>query len=118
MSLPPANEPYIEAIADRVRALVARQPGRGLDGIADEISVPVDSFRRLVEERGRLIHTPFLIDVVAGLVQEMGLDPEWLLTGKYDGALHRKALSLGEDRTQDGTRKLRDFVKDQFSRVA
>jgi hypothetical protein len=47
----------------------------------------------------------------------MGVDPKWLLSGKCDGALHRQALLLGEDRTHDGARKMRNFVKDQFSQV-
>jgi hypothetical protein len=112
----PPNPPNIEAIAERVRAVIARHP-RGLNDIADEIGVPADSFRRLIDVRERSIHTPFLLDVVAGLVQEMGLDPKWLLSGKCDGVLHRQALSLGEDRSHDGTRKMRNFVKEQFSRV-
>ena len=116
MSLPPPNAPKIEAIAERVRAVIARYP-HGINHIADELGVPADSLQRLIEERQRSIYTPFLLDIVAGLVQEMGVDPRWLLSGKCDGALHRQALLLGEDRTHDGTRKMRNFVKDQFSQV-
>ena len=51
------------------------------------------------------------------LVHECGVDPKWLLTGEYDGALHRQALLLGEDRTGAGARVVRDFVKEQYRQL-
>lgn len=60
------------------------------------------------------VDAEFVVDVVAAFVREFAVDPQWLLTGKYDGAVHRQALLLGENRTAAGTRALRDFVHRQY----
>lgn len=114
LPLSSANEPGIEAIAERVRAVVARQPGHCLDVIADALAVARDQFRSLIEERGRLIDRSFLLDVIAALVYHAGIDPNWLLTGEYDSSTHRKALLLGEDRTPGGVGALRELVTEQY----
>jgi len=64
-----------------------------------------------------VIDTGFLLDVIAALVHEAGIDPEWLLTGQYDPAMHRKALILGEDRSANGALAMRAFVEAEFRRV-
>ena len=66
---------------------------------------------------GRLVDTSFLIDLVAALVQDCAIDPKWLLTGEYDGAAHRRALLLGEDRSIRGTRVMREFVYDEYRQL-
>jgi hypothetical protein len=40
-----------------------------------------------------------------------------LLVGRYDSTTHRSALKLGENRTEEGNRALRDFVWVQFQRL-
>jgi hypothetical protein len=58
-----------------------------------------------------------IIDLIAAVVREFAVDPRWLLTGKYDGAVHRRALLLGENRTPAGERELREFVEKQYREV-
>jgi hypothetical protein len=116
MPLPP-NDPFIEAIAGRLRGVIARQPGHGLDQLASILGVAPDAFRQLIENRTVIIDAAFLIDVVAALVREFAVAPQWLLTGQYDSSTHRRALILGEDHSDDGRRALRDFVREHFQRL-
>jgi len=116
MPLPP-NDPYIEAIADRLRSVMARQPGHRLSDMAAILSVDEDALRRLIEEPERTIDVSFLIDVVAALVREFAVDPNWLLTGRYDSSTHRQALLLGENATHESSQALRDFVREQYQRL-
>ena len=112
----PANDPHIEAIAQRVRAVV-RQPGHDLEVIARSLDVPVPEFRRLIEERDRAIDTATLIDVLGALVRVFALDPKWLLTGKYDAGVHRRALELTEANPQVAERTVRAWVREQYQRL-
>jgi hypothetical protein len=112
--LRPRNDPFIEPIATRARAVLARQPADCLERAAASLDIPVDALQHLIAGGDHLIDISFIIDVVAVLVHECGVDPKWLLTGDYDGALHRQALLLGEDRTSQGARVVREFVKEQY----
>lgn len=111
------NDPVVEAIAKRARSVVARQPGSCLDAVAETLRVPRESLTRLLDPRERVIDTSLLIDVVAALVREFAIDPKWLLTGEYDGAVHRHALMLGEDRSSRGIRAIRELVYDEYRRL-
>jgi hypothetical protein len=110
----PGNDPLIQSVADRVRAVVERQPGRSLAALAGMLRVEYDVFRSLITEPERTVEPTFLIDVVAGLVRECAVDPQWLLTGNYDGAIHRHALLLGEDRSPVGACAVLAFVGEHF----
>ncbi|MFL5612411.1 MAG: hypothetical protein ACJ796_01970 [Gemmatimonadaceae bacterium] len=113
----PHNDPIIEAIAERVRAVLARQPGHTPDDVASMLHLEPDALRRLVEQREDTLDTAFLIETVAAVVREFAVDPQWLLTGEYDGNAHRHALALGQDRSNEGHRALRDFVRQQYQGV-
>ncbi|HEY2851857.1 MAG TPA: hypothetical protein VGJ18_03375 [Gemmatimonadaceae bacterium] len=113
----PSDDPFIDAIAQRIRAVTARLPRAWLDILAEMLRVPAGDFRVFIEEPGRRIDTTFLIEVVAALVQEYAVDPQWLLSGEYDYGTHRDALLLGEDRSPRGGRVLREFVGDLFRRL-
>lgn len=113
----PANDSFIEAIAERLRAVIARQPGHELDDMASILRVSPEALERLLNDRERAIDTGILIDVVAALVCEFAVDPQWLLTGQYDAATHRRALLLGEEHTNESGRALREFVREQFQRL-
>jgi hypothetical protein len=113
----PANDPFIEAVAERLRAVIARQPGYHLDEIASILRVSRDALQHLLNDRERAIDTGILIDVVAALVREFAVDPQWLLTGQYDSATHRQALLLGEEHTNDSCHAVREFVREQFQRL-
>jgi len=117
LQFPFLNDPFIEAIAKRVRSVIARHPGPCLNAIAERLSLPLGALQPLVDGRDRVIDTSLLIDVVAALVQECAIDPKWLLTGDCDGAMHRRALVLGEDRSRAGTRALREFVYSEYRRL-
>jgi hypothetical protein len=113
----PLNEPFTDAIAERLRDVLPQQPGHALNDLASMLILPPDAFRHLVEDKAAQIDTSFLIDVVAAFVREFAVDPQWLLVGQYDSTTHRSALKLGENRTEEGNRALRDSVWVQFQRL-
>jgi hypothetical protein len=104
-------------MAERVRAVIARQPGHRIDVVAQTLRLPPERLEHLMTNADDPIDTIFLVDVVSALVHESGIDPKWLLTGQYDPAMHRKALLLGEDRSSQGTRVMRTFVEEEFRRA-
>ena len=111
------QDPFVQAIAERVRLVISRQPGHRLDEVARSLNVPGGGLRRLLDDGNQSIDATLLIDVVVSLVRESGVDPKWLLSGQYDGAMHRQALLLGEDRTLQGAQMLRDLVLDEYKRL-
>ena len=111
------NDPLVEGMAERVRAVIARQPGHRIDVVAQTLRLSPGRLERLVVNADDPVDTGFLIDVIAALVHESGIDPKWLLTGQYDPATHRKALLLGEDRSSQGAGVMRAFVEEEYRRV-
>jgi hypothetical protein len=111
------NEPLVDDIAERVRAVVARLPGQGIGIPAETLGVSSARLEELARNRDDVIDIVFLIDVIAALVHQVGIDPKWLLTGQYDSAMHRQALLLGEDRTAAGVGVMRNFVEEEFRRL-
>jgi hypothetical protein len=113
----PVNEPYIEAIVERIRAVVSRQSAGALDAFAATLGVAPEAFNVFINERDRVIEPLFLIDIVAAFAGEFAVDPQWILTGQYDGNTRRQALLIGEDRTAIGARALRLFIQHQYERA-
>lgn len=114
----PENDPLLAAIADRVRTVVAQNSTRSLDVLAAALHAEPEAFHALVNDDDAALDRAVLIDVIAALVREFGVDPQWLLTGQYDGAVHSRALSIAEDRSDIGERALRDFVHEQYRKTA
>ena len=112
-----ANEPVVQAIGKRARSLLAQRSGGRLEDTAEELGLPVENLRQFLCGREPAIDTIFLIDVVAALVHDSGVDPKWLLTGQYDGALHRLTLLLGEDRSPKGVRAIRRLVEAEYRQL-
>jgi hypothetical protein len=112
VTVPPTNDPDIGAIAARIRAIVSSEPQRALDLLAAALHASPDTFRQVVENRDGAIDGTLLIDVVAALIRELAVDPHWLLFGSYDLSTHRNALTLAQDRSEDGAEALRNFVRD------
>jgi hypothetical protein len=110
------NDPLVDGMAERVRAVIERQPGHRIDVVAQTLGLPPERLEHLMR-KDDVIDAVFLIDVIAALVHEAGIDPKWLLTGHYDPAMHRKALLLGEDRSPSGARVMRNFVEGEYQRV-
>lgn len=104
-------------MAERVRAVIMRQPGHRIDVVAQTLRLSPERLEQLMTNEDDVIDTVFLIDVMAALVHEAGIDPKWLLTGHYDPAMHRRALLLGEDRSSNGARVMRRFVDGEYRRL-
>jgi hypothetical protein len=111
-----ADTLFIEAAADRVRAVICRDPHHTLDAVAVKLCVPTQELRALIDDKGSSSGLDFVLDVLAALVHEYAIDPKWLLTGQYDGEMHRQALLLGEDRRRAGRQNIRDFVQAQYEK--
>jgi hypothetical protein len=76
-------------IAARLRGLLAGQDDGNLAATARRLGVEEVSLRMSIDE-----DSPFpTIDVLAAVIGEYGIDPSYLLTGRYDGATHRKVLA-------------------------
>lgn len=110
------NDPFVEAIAKRCRSVIARQPGPA-HAFAATLGLPADALQGFLDPEARRIDTVFLIDLVTALVRECGIDPKWLLTGEYDGEMHRKALLLGEDRGNHGAHSIRELVVQAYGEL-
>ena len=106
----------IGAITERIQMVMARQSGHDLCLAATSLKVPALDLARFLDAP---LHADrdLVIDVIAALVYEAGVDPTWLLTGEYDGAVHRQVLTLGEDRSAHGRTAVRDFVQRQYQRL-
>ena len=109
-----SNDSLVDEMAERVRAVISRQPGHRIDVVAQTLRLSPEGLDHLMTSKEDVIDTAFLLDAVAALVHEAGIDPKWLLTGHYDPAMHRKALLLGEDRSAVGSRALREFVEAEY----
>ena len=105
------------AIAERVRGVIERQAARDLEAIARSLALPEQDFRRLIEDRERMIDVGFLIDLLAAMVRVFGLDPQWLLVGTYHAGSHRLALELVETSGHTGEHTLREFLHEQYRRL-
>lgn len=110
----PVNDPLITAIRERLCAIVGNLPHASVGDLASQLAVEQDRLRVLLDEGDRRIDVAFLIDVVAAVVREFAIDPQWLLTGRYDPTEHWRALMRGEDRSATGRDALRHFVREQY----
>src|SRR5689334_3572471 len=99
------------AIVDRLRSILG---GHRVELLAEALSLPQEPLRNILEARQLRVDVKALLDVVAALVHQWGMDPQWLLSGEYDGNLHRAALVLGEDRSSRGADAVRELVEDAF----
>ena len=106
----------IGAITERIQTVMARQAGHGLCLAATSLKLPALDLARFLDSP---VHADraLVIDVITALVYEAGIDPHWLLTGEYDGAVHRQVLTLGEDRSAQGRTAVHDFVQRQYQRI-
>jgi len=93
-----------------------RQSAGALGALAAALDLTPGAFRTFLDDRDRPIDAWFVVDVVAAFVREFAVDPQWLLTGNYDGVIHRHALILGEDHSAVGARTLREFIRQQYER--
>ena len=79
------------AIAARIRGLLSGQGDLGT--LAAVLRVDEIALRISIDEL-----SPYpTMGVIAAVVREFGVDPSWLLTGEYNPAAHREALSAKAD---------------------
>ena len=76
-----------DGIADRIRALLFPAGVRDLADVARNLRVSEFALRRTLSVAAPSADP----DVLAAIVWELGVDPNWLLTGVYDATVHRKA---------------------------
>ena len=75
-------------IAGRLRGLIAGQDAGNLAETARRLHVDEVSLRMSIDEV-----SPYpTIDVLIAVVNEYAVDPSYLLTGRYDPDVHRRAL--------------------------
>ena len=113
----PTNDPFIEAIAERVRSVVARQSCDDLEAIARSLALPEAPFHHLIANPEAVIDSALLIDVLAALVRVYGVDPKWLLTGEYDPNSHRRVLERLEAHDDNIDESLREHIRQQYIRL-
>jgi hypothetical protein len=106
----------ILAIAERVRSVIADQPVQSVNLLAATLHAKPEDLRSLLEGDGA-VDIDLLIGIIAVLVRESGIDPQWLLTGQYNPPLHRRALLLAADGGMDGERAMREFVREQYDKL-
>ncbi|HKO13572.1 MAG TPA: hypothetical protein VJV22_16505 [Acidobacteriaceae bacterium] len=106
------NERLIVEISQRVRTLLRGMPGYSLENAASRLDVPVERLAPVLQPRpGQMIDTATLIDVLAAVVHEYGVDSTWLLTGEYGPGTHRTL----EDEGPLSLPAVRTFVADQIA---
>lgn len=111
MSLP-GQDPFLHAIVERICAIIGRLP-HDVAALAQVLGVAEEDLRRLDDPEYRP-DSAVVIELVAALVREFAVDPQWLLSGQYDAAVHRRALGLGEDRSNHGAREIQQLVREQY----
>jgi len=78
---------------------------KGFIGMSDQAQLPAAAAKLGVEERHlrdaiRLQSRFSTLKVIGAMVRVFGLDPSWVLTGRYDPATHRVAME-GDSATID-----------------
>src|SRR6185503_13901076 len=75
-------------VSHRIRVLLGAPDERALSVAAQRLNVAEASLRAMLERPlGK-----FDLRTIAGIVRVYGIDPMWVLTGRYDRATHHRAL--------------------------
>jgi hypothetical protein len=96
-------------IAERLRGLLAGQDDDDLSRTAARLGVEELSLRMSID---RLSAHP-TVEVLAAVIRVYGVDPTWLLTGRYDAGTHRAAIE-----TEDIQGAVRDLMVSREFRIA
>jgi hypothetical protein len=97
-------------IAARLRGLLGGPDNPDLGDVADRLGVEELSLRTSIDE---LSPHP-TVEVLAAVIRVYGIDPSWLLTGKYDANTHRSVME-GES---DPATAVRQFFYDRKVRIS
>lgn len=105
--------PLRNRLADRVHALLEREGRcgeRSVETCAEELGVGVEALRDVTLRRTK---APAL-EVLEAVVRHYGVDPTWLIAGRYDARTHRLA---GDGETAADLRTLMSrLLSDQWQR--
>lgn len=75
-------------IASRLRSILSIHDGASVEDVARRLKVEEVSLRMSIDP-----DSPYpTVDVLTAVVEQYGLDPDYLLTGTYHVESHRKAL--------------------------
>lgn len=96
------------AISARLRSLLTANH-ENVDAVAERLGVDELSLRLSLDE---LSPHP-TVEVLDAVIREFGVDPTWLLTGKYDSGSHRLAIEEGNIEAV-----LRDFIATRPSPIS
>jgi hypothetical protein len=84
-------------IAARVSAIVVGRYDADLRGAAAELGVVEFDLRTLIELRAPPLSHDALADLLTGVVRHFGIDPAWLVTGRYALSSHAEAEEVIAD---------------------
>ena len=96
-------------IAERLRELLGGPDRGNLGETAERLGIEELSLRLSIDE---LSPHP-TVEVLAAVIREYGVDPTWLLTGRYDSGTHRSAME-----TDDVARTVRGLLGTPPARIA
>ena len=74
-----------EAIAQRIKGLVSMSDRAKLASAAARLDVDLEDLEGAIKAESPTA----ILRVVAAMVRVYGLDPSWLITGRYDAVTHR-----------------------------
>lgn len=90
------------AVAERIRALVSNTDS--LASIAARLGVPLNVLAAAIDDT-----VPYpTLELLDAIVRVFGVDPSWLVTGRYDSATHRRSL---EDQAGQAESALHDVLR-------
>ena len=96
-------------IAERLRGLFAGQDDDDLSRTAARLGVEELSLRMSIDD----VSPHPTVDVLAAVTEKYGVDPTWLLTGRYNAGTHRVAME-----TDDVERAVRELMDSREVRIA
>jgi hypothetical protein len=84
----PINEVRIKEIAERVSALVAGRYRERINDAAVGLGIGERELSALLQGRASMMRAEPLVDALTRVVRHFGVDPSWLVTGRYDVRTH------------------------------
>jgi hypothetical protein len=75
-------------VADRIKAFIGTSDQAQLSAAAVKLGVEERHLRDAIRHQSRFS----MLKVIGAMVRVFGLDPSWVLTGRYDPATHRVAM--------------------------
>jgi hypothetical protein len=106
MTMNPDTSPH--AIAERIRGILGGHDRGMVEATARRLGVSEVALRMSIDE-GEPHPT---VEVLMAIVREHGVDPCWLVTGTYDAATHRAAMS---DEATASKRLVADLIARQLT---